>query len=136
MRNRTIGTVAREIGIRIDTIRFYERQGLIEPPPRTESGYRVYGTETVRRLAFIQQAKELGFSLREIKELLVLETSPGMSCADVRERALQKLEAIERKIKELEKIRKALLILSESCPGKGPVRQCTILDALRQNAVH
>jgi MerR family mercuric resistance operon transcriptional regulator len=136
MRNRTIGSVAREIGIRVDTIRFYERQGLIGPPPRTESGYRVYGIESVRRLAFIQQAKELGFSLREIRELLALETSPGTSCADVRERALQKLEAIEHKIKELGKIKKALLVLSESCPGKGPVKRCTILEALRQNSVH
>lgn len=124
------------MGIRIDTIRFHERQGLIEPPPRTESGYRVYGTEAMRRLAFIRQAKGLVFSLKRVKELLALETSPETSCADVRARALQKLEAIERKLGELEKIKKALLVLSESFPGKGPVRHCMILDALRQNGVH
>jgi len=136
MRNRTIGTVAREIGVRIDTIRFYERQGLIDPPPRTQAGYRVYGTEAVRRLRFVQQAKELGFSLKEIRELLALETSPGTSCADVRARALHKLETIDRRIRELQKIKQALSVLSESCPGKGPVGQCTILDALRENAIH
>ena len=136
MTKSTIGRVARVLGIRVDAIRFYERQGLIEPPPRTSGGYRIYGSEAVRRLEFIRQAKELGFTLVEIKELISLESSSGSSCADVRARALQKLATIDAKINELHKIRRALSVLAEACPGAGSVTRCTILDALRKNGSH
>ena len=136
MTKPTIGYIARELGIRVDAIRFYERQGLIEPPPRTPGGYRIYGSESVGRLQFIQQAKGLGFTLNEIKELLALDSSPDSSCADIRKRALEKLAAIDRKIEELKKIRKALTALAGSCPGMGPLSQCTILDSLRANSGH
>lgn len=128
----TIGKVARGAGLSIDTVRYYEREGLLEKPARTVSGYRHFSSDAVARLHFIQQAKELGFSLQEIKELLSLRVTPGKSCADVRTHAEHKIADVDRRIRSLKRVRGALVKLTAACSGKGPVSQCPILEALER----
>jgi Cu(I)-responsive transcriptional regulator len=125
-----IGEVAKAAGIGIDAVRFYEREGLIPAPARRPSGYREYTPDVVVSLRFIKRAKELGFSLKEISELLRLEASDAATAADVRERAEAKLEDLEERIRALQKMRRALRKLVESCPGQGPLSSCSILRAL------
>lgn len=126
----TIGQVAKNAGVGVETIRFYEREGLIGTPQRRPSGYRQYPPDIVRRIRFIQRAKELGFSLREVGELLSLRVTRGRTCEDIRRRALSKVEDIDAKIATLRGMRGALVQLSETCIGLGPVSACPILDAL------
>ena len=126
----TIGQVARRAGLGIETMRFYERRGLLEEPARKASRYRQYTEEVVARLGFIRRAKELGFSLQEIAELLALREGPDTTCGEVRERAEAKIADIEAKIRDLGGMRKALLKLTASCQGRGPVSECPILEAL------
>lgn len=125
-----IGQVAKRTGISIETIRFYERRGLIEKPSRKDSGYRQFGESHVKQFLFIQQAKSLGFSLVEIKELLSIREDPDSSSREVKALALTKLQNIEEKIKMLQRMKKTLKVLVDSCPGEGPKRDCPILDAL------
>ncbi len=125
-----IGEVAKAAGIGIDAVRFYEREGLIPMPARRPSGYREYKPDVVVSLRFIKWAKELGFSLKEIAELLRLEASDGTTPANVRERAEAKLEDLGERIRALQKMRRALRRLVESCPGQGPLSDCSILRAL------
>ncbi len=125
-----IGEVAKAAGIGIDAVRFYEREGLIPMPPRRPSGYREYKPDVVVSLRFIKRAKELGFSLKEIAELLRLEASDDTTAEDVRASAEAKLEDLEERIRALQKMRRALRKLVESCPGQGPLRDCSILRAL------
>ncbi len=125
-----IGEVAKAAGIGIDAVRFYEREGLIRPPARRPSGYREYTPDVVVSLRFIRRAKELGFSLKEISELLRLEASEDATPSDVRGRAEAKLEDLEERIRSLQRMRRALRKLVESCPGKGPLSDCSILRAL------
>src|SRR5438067_1978791 len=99
MERFTIGEVAQQAHVRIETLRYYERTGLVSPPPRSESNYRLYPQETVRRVRFIKRAQELGFSLKEITELLGLQATPETSCADIRTRALDKITAVDDKIR-------------------------------------
>jgi MerR family copper efflux transcriptional regulator len=132
----TIGQVAKESGVGVETIRFYEREGLIAKPPRRPSGYRQYDREVIRRIRFIQRGKELGFSLREIAELLSLRLARGRSCADVKARATAKIEDIESKVAVLERMKEALLRLAAACGGKGSVSECPILDALDAEETH
>ena len=127
-----IGEVAKAAGIGIDAVRFYEREGLIPKPARRPSGYRTYSPDTVLSLRFIRQAKELGFSLKEISELLSLETNPRATAADVEELAKAKLADIERKIRSLQRMRRALRKVTESCPGQGPTSGCSILQTLNR----
>ena len=126
----TIGQLARSAGVGIETVRFYERQGLLEEPARKESGYRHYSDEVVARLRFIRRAKELGFSLKEIGELLALRIEPETTCAEVKRKAQAKLADIESKIGDLQRMQKALLKLAAICKGRGPINACPILDAL------
>ncbi len=131
MHRMTISKAARKAGVGIETVRFYERRGLIEQPPKPESsGFRDYPVETVRRIRFFRQAQEIGFSLREIEELLSLRADPAADCADVRARAEAKLEEINRKVARLGEIRGALEELIAACPGSGALRACSILEAL------
>ena len=127
-----IGKVARNAGLAIDTVRYYEREGLLQKPARTASGYRHYTTDAVARLRFIRQSKELGFSLAEIKDLLALRVTPGKSCADVRAHAEHKIADVDRRIASLKRVRGALVKLTSACSGKGPVSQCPILEALEK----
>jgi len=127
----TISHAARRAGVGVETIRFYERRGLIRQPARPRgSGYRCYDDEVVERIRFIRQAQELGFSLREIAELLALQADPAADCGDVRAQALTKREEVDRKFAQLQQIRAALDALIATCPGGGAVRECTIIDAL------
>lgn len=126
----TIGKVARGAGLAIDTVRYYEREGLLQRPARTPAGYRQYSADVVAQLRFIRQAKDLGFSLSEIKELLALRVTPGKSCADVRAHAEYKITDVDRRIASLKRMRGALVKLASACSGKGPVSQCPILEAL------
>jgi Hg(II)-responsive transcriptional regulator len=126
----TIGKVARSAGLAVDTVRYYEREGLIEKPGRSAAGYRNYRPDAIERLRFIRQAKELGFSLAEIRELLSLRMRPDTTCGDIRKRARQKIAAVDRKIDDLERIKKALVRLASACKGEGPTSECPILEAL------
>jgi MerR family mercuric resistance operon transcriptional regulator len=135
MKPMTIGEVAKAAEIGVETVRFYEREGLIAEPPRRRSGYRQYPPDTVRRLRFIRRAKELGFTLSEIGELLDLRVDPTKSCADVRTLARAKMADIEAKMLDLARIQAALAELVRTCRGKGPTSDCPILDALDEQEV-
>lgn len=126
----TIGGVAKRANVGVETIRFYEREGLISEPPRRASGYRVYPESTVDRLRFIKRAKDLGFSLREIKELLELRIAPGATCEQIKGRAKSKIGDIEEKMRTLKRMKQALDRLTEACSGNGSVSDCPILEAL------
>lgn len=128
----TIGKVARLAGVGVETIRFYEREGLVEEPPRRASGYRQYPRAAVSRIRFIRRAKELGFSLREIKELLALRLDPERTCEDIRRRAEAKISGIEERIRTLERMKRALEKLAAACGGRGPASECPILEALEE----
>ncbi len=130
MTSYTIGQIAQQAEVGVETIRYYERLGLIVAPSRRPSGYRVFSEEAVRRLRFIRRAKHLGFSLREISELLELRFHDGGSCKEVRSRASNKIIEVEAKIADLQRIQRALTTLASACPGSGPAAACPILDAL------
>ena len=126
----TIGKVASRAGIGVETVRFYERQGLLEEPARKASGYRQYAPAVVGRLRFIRRAKELGFTLKEIAELLALRHDPAATRSDVREKVRAKVEDIEAKVRDLQRIKGVLLGLAETCHGSGPADGCPILRAI------
>ncbi|MEO7053271.1 MAG: heavy metal-responsive transcriptional regulator [Rhodanobacter sp.] len=126
----TIGVVAKRVGVAIDTIRYYEREGLLPEPQRRASGYRSYGEGTIAQLRFIRRAKQLGFTLEEIRELLALSADRQHGVKAVKKRAQQRLAAIEQRILELQRVRDGLAELVESCPGHGAPEQCPILKAL------
>ncbi|MGK7346108.1 MAG: heavy metal-responsive transcriptional regulator [Candidatus Nitrospinota bacterium M3_3B_026] len=130
MKPLTIGKVAKLAGVGVETVRFYERKGLIDKPPTKDSGYRQYGEDVVGRISFIRRAKDLGFSLKEIQELLRLRVEPGATCADVRARAMEKIADVDKRIEQLSKIKSALEKLAASCRGRGPSSDCPILEAL------
>ena len=131
MTTMTIGRAAREAGVGVETIRFYERKGLIAQPLKPlDSGFRVYPMETIQRVRFIRQAQEIGFSLREIEELLSLRADPSADCSEVRERAAAKLEEVDQKMAQLGRIRSALDELIAACPGRGALRRCSIMESL------
>jgi MerR family copper efflux transcriptional regulator len=126
----TIGTVAKRAGVPIDTIRYYEREGLLPEPLRRASGYRSYNESAISRLRFIRRAKDLGFTLEEIRDLLALSTDRHRGVKAVRQRAEQRLAGIDARIAELMRIRTGLEQLIEACPGRGDPEQCPILRAL------
>ena len=126
----TIGRLAKQAGINLETVRYYERQRLVPKPPRTPSGYRVYPPDAVRRLRFIRRAQELGFSLREVRELLSLRASRSATSAAVRTRAEAKIADVEAKIRTLEAMRQSLRKLTQTCDGCAPVSECPILEIL------
>jgi len=129
----TTGQVAKRAGIGIATVRFYERKGLIKEPPRTESGYRQYPEDVVARIRFIKRTKELGFSLKEISELLsaCVEYS-DTACPDVKRRVELKITDIEEEIRTFRRIKKSLVKLAAECNGDGPTDECPICDTLNK----
>ena len=131
----TIGAVARRVGVAIDTIRYYEREGLLPEPLRRASGYRSYGEGTITQLRFIRRAKDLGFTLDEIRELLALSADRQRGVKAVKRRAEKRLAAIDQRITELQRVRDGLAELVASCPGHGKPEQCPILRALSGDEV-
>lgn len=128
----SIGKLAKLAEMSIDTIRYYEREGLIAPPARRESGYRAYAPDVVGRLRFIRRAKDLGFTLSEITELLALTSRAERDMAGMKVAAQAKLGVVEDKIRELQRIRKGLKRLVAACPGHGALATCPIVNALNQ----
>jgi MerR family transcriptional regulator, copper efflux regulator len=128
----TVGALARQAGVKIDTIRYYERRGLLPKPPRTDSGYRTFTPASVERLRFIRQAQVLGFTLAEINQLLTLRLNPGTTCTDVRKRAEAKIADIEQKIQSLYGMKRALQRLVSSCAANVPANQCSFLANLSE----
>ncbi|MGL1902094.1 MAG: heavy metal-responsive transcriptional regulator [Fibrobacterales bacterium] len=125
-----ISETAKLAGVNIETIRYYERQGILEVPHKRESGYREYTQEAVALIQFVKNAQNLGFSLKEIKGLLAVKVDPQSDCGDVKQRALEKILEIEEKITALEAMKGSLEIITKRCSGKGPVSGCTILNAM------
>ena len=123
-----IGTLAKRAGVGIDTVRYYERTGLLAPSKRLASGYRRYGDLELSRLRFIRRAQALGFTLKEVRELLAL--SAQRDVGRVKRSAQAKLVDVERRIAELEKVRDGLSTLIAACPGHGRAADCPILKAL------
>ena len=125
-----IGQLARLTGVPIDTVRYYERHGLLPEPVREQSGYRVYQTSDVDRLRFVRRAKALGFTLMEIRELLALSDHREEDMAELRAAAASKLADIDHKLAELTRMRAGLQTLVTACPGHGQLSLCPILHAL------
>lgn len=125
-----IGEVARRAKVNLQTIHYYERRGLLPKPRRTASNYRIYSVEAVRRIRFIKRAQELGFTLKEIRELLSLRARPAAKCADVLERAEIRIRSIDEKIRTLQAMRRALSKLTAECKGRGAISECPILESL------
>ena len=133
MRGLTIGQLAEQAHVNRETVRYYERRRLLQRPSRTVAGYRVFSDDALRRLRFIRHAKMLGFSLKEIKELLQLRVHSIDSCARVRVRTLVKITDIERKIGALQEMRRALGDLVSACSLRRKTDECPILDSLEAN---
>lgn len=129
MQTMTIGKLAKEASVGIDTVRFYEREGLLPGVPRTDAGYRLYSAEVVDRLRFIRRAKSLGFSLDEIAELLEFNAAKG-SRANVKRVAKQRLDVLDQKIREMSAIRDALAGLVQQCSGQGSLKGCPIIEGV------
>jgi Hg(II)-responsive transcriptional regulator len=130
MNGFSIGEFAKQANVHVETLRYYERRGLIPRPHRTVSNYRVYSSEDLRRVKFVKQAQGLGFSLNEIKKLLALRATPRAKCTDVRKYATYKIEDINARIRSLLRMRKTLEKLLDECAGNRPVTQCPILESL------
>lgn len=131
MKTLSIGEVARQASVGVETVRFYERQGLLAEPERRASGYRQYDEEAVAVLRFIRRAKELGFTLKEIKSLLELRLDTTATRAEVRQQAKEKVADIEAKIADLQRMRDALTKLIKKCHGDGAASGCPILEAIQ-----
>lgn len=128
----SIGKVSQLSGVKIETIRFYETKGLLQEPLRRESGYRQYQPDVLTRLRFIKKAQNLGFSLSEIKQLLMLELNPQTTRTEIKSIALGKILHIQNKIQDLQNMKKTLMKLTEQCSGKGKIEGCPILEAFKK----
>jgi MerR family mercuric resistance operon transcriptional regulator len=126
----TTSQVAERAAVNLETIRYYQRRGLLPDPPRSASGYRCFTDDAVRRVRFVKRGQQLGFSLEELKELLALRVQPGATCAQVRQRAEAKIADIDERIRVLRAMRRALKRLADSCTGRGPASECPILENL------
>lgn len=130
MKGLTRKQVADSAGVTIEAVRFYEREGVIQEPPRTEAGYRQYPEEAIIRIRFVKRAQTLGFSLPEIRELLSLRMAPGSSATDIHQQALRKIADIDAKIRSLQQMKRTLKTLAEACQGEGTLSDCPILASL------
>lgn len=124
------GQVAAKAGVNIQTLRYYERRGLLEEPERRASGYREYPPDAVQLIRFIKRAQELGFTLTEIEDLLRLRTDQKAACSEVRSAAEAKIEDIDQKVRHLRAMKRALGVLVASCSTERSPRHCPILEAL------
>ena len=130
MENITIGKLAKKAEVNIETVRYYEHRGLIPEPERSDSGYRQYSRDTVSRIKFIKRAQKLGFSLKEISELLSLKVDIHTTCGDFKNIAEGKISEVEEKVRSLNQIKKALTKLVALCSDEGPTSECPIVEAL------
>jgi MerR family mercuric resistance operon transcriptional regulator len=131
VKSLTIGKLAKDAGVNLETVRYYERRGLLPKPPRsTSSGYRQFPEDAARRLRFIRRAQELGFSLTEIGELLSLRVSRTSTSGTIRTRTEAKIADIDSKIRTLQSMKKSLQRLTKACDGWAPMADCPILDSL------
>ena len=128
-----IGQLAQQAEVHIETLRFYERKGILKAGKRTEKGYRLYAGDDVSRVRFIKHAQKLGFSLREVTELLELKLDRKSKCVDVERRAEAKISEIDHKIQSLRKMRSALKTLTKACQGSIPSSECPILKAFESS---
>jgi len=136
MKPMTIGHLARAAGVNVETIRYYERIGLLRRPEAPEEGWRTYDEQALRRVRFVKRAQALGLSLDDARQLLDLRQDPTADCSEVRQIALAKLGEIEAKIHALVTLRDALRAVADACPGSGPPAECPILDAVEPAGVH
>lgn len=125
-----ISQVAKSAGVGVETVRFYERRGLLDEPPRTASGYRAYPVGSVERLRFIRRAQGLGFSLAEIRQLLVLYPDSRQACGSVQAQAEEKLAEVQVKIRDLQRVKRALADLVAACQANQSLAACPLLRAL------
>jgi MerR family mercuric resistance operon transcriptional regulator len=130
MARNTIGTIAKRAGVGVETVRFYERQGLIKRPTAPRQGFREYPEQVVDRIRFIRHAKVLGFTLKEIGQLLSLRAHPRINCETVQTRALEKIATVDEKIRALRRIRSQLQKLANACNERDATADCPILEAL------
>ncbi len=125
----TIGQLAQDAQVKVDTVRYYERRGLIPKPPRGKSGYRQYSPDDVARIQFIRRAQELGFTLNEIGELLALRVDPN-TCEDVKNQAEAKIEDIANRIQTLQRMKRVLNKLVAACDAQVSTSDCPVLETL------
>jgi DNA-binding transcriptional MerR regulator len=130
----TTGQLARAAGVGVQTVRYYERIGLLREPPRSTGGYREYDGTDLRRLRFVRSAQELGFTLGEIEDLLALRVRRGRSCAAVAATADRAMARVDDKVRELEAMRRALARLRIACDDGSPTGDCPILEALEDES--
>jgi len=132
MEHKTLrtGEVATQAGVNVQTLRYYERRGILKEPERRQSGYRQYPPDAVQLIRFIKRAQELGFTLTEIEDLLRLRTDQESACSEVRSAAEAKIEDIEQKIRHLRAMKRALGLLVACCASEGSPRHCPILESL------
>ena len=129
----TIGALSKTTGVNIETIRYYERIGMVPAPPRTAGGHRLYGADHLRRLAFIRRSRELGFSLQEVRGLLGLVDGREVTCDRVRAVTLNHLGDVRRRIADLRKMERVLRAMAQTCDG-GAVPDCPIIETLSRGA--
>lgn len=125
-----IGPLSERSGVKVETVRYYEREGLLPEPPRTSGGHRSYDESHLRRLTFIRRARELGFSMAEIRDLLALVDGGSYTCGEVKTMTMDHAKSIRRKIADLRRMEKTLLDISSRCEG-GALPECPIIDALQ-----
>lgn len=125
-----IGEVASRANVNKETVRYYEKRGLIPKPDRRRSGYRIFTKRHIKQIKFIKRAQELGFTLNEIKELLELRMDENSYCSEIKQEAQEKYQDVLEKIEDLQRIKTTLVDLIDSCDGEGPKGDCPILEAL------
>ncbi len=126
----TIGALSKRTGVKIETIRYYEKSGIMPNPPRSEGGYRMYREVHLDRLRFIRRCRQLGFSMAEIEGLLGLVDDHGYTCGEVRSLTIEHADMVKQKIKDLKRLEKTLRNIAAQCTGK-EVPDCPIIDALQ-----
>src|SRR5882724_70961 len=129
----SISQVATAAEVNVQTIRYYERRGLVPTPRRTASGYRQYGDDAVPRLRFVKHAQDLGFSLQEIQELLGLRVRHGAACDAVERKTRQKIEVVQQRIRDLQRMKRTLERLAAACTARRPTDDCPILEVLEDH---
>src|SRR5881296_4572840 len=129
----TISQVATAAEVNVQTIRYYERRGLVPTPRRTPAGYRQYAEDAVARLRFIKHAQELGFSLQEVQELLALRVRHGAACDVVERKTRQKIDVVQQRIRDLQRMKHTLERLAAACVVRRPTDDCPILDVLEDH---